>query len=65
MSVQRLAHDYAWAAAFDLLDCLRPIIPAKDVNLYFTEMFKRVEAAVGEAIVAIDRERERLKGDKP
>jgi hypothetical protein len=64
LSVKRFAHDYAWAAAFDLLDCLRPVIPAKDVNIYFTEMFKRVEAAVGEAIVAIDREREGLKGEK-
>lgn len=52
-----IAHEFAYAATFDLLDCLRPVIPAENVQVYFNAMYHRVKSAVAEALIAQDRER--------
>jgi hypothetical protein len=54
-----IAREFAWAATFDLLDCLRPVIPAENVEVYFNAMYHRMRTAIAEALIAQDRERKR------
>jgi hypothetical protein len=60
MIESNLALDYAWVAAFDLIDCLRPVLRDEEVHDVFQLMQERIKAAIEAALVTHSRTADRI-----
>jgi hypothetical protein len=58
---KRIAHDFAWAAAYELINCLRPVLREEDVVDLFKEIYSKVKEAMEAALTAQSRQMQRLR----
>jgi hypothetical protein len=59
---QRMAHGFAWPATFELLNLLRPVITEEQAAEFFGPVYEHFKTIISDALVAQERERQRLNG---
>jgi hypothetical protein len=64
VSEKRIAHDFAWAAAFDVIDGLRPVLRDEEVHDCFEMIYERFKSAIEAAFDTRSRELHRLNPSK-
>jgi hypothetical protein len=64
VSEKRIAHDFAWAATFDVIDGLRPVLRDEEVHDCFEMIYERFKSAIEAAFDTRSRELHRLNPSK-